>query len=109
MLVAIGDELRCTPSDLVIPPYGRQPDGTLLSYFAKHMTRIQYSKIQKGTVLIFSYFGSPYHAGVVMNPDTNALIHAYAARGKVVYDYIDNTQKGRKLVAAYDFAGVVDG
>jgi len=109
LLVAIADALECTPKDLIIPPYGRQPDGSLMEYFRLHMTQVPLNKLKAGTALVFEFGGSPYHAGVLIDPARQSFVHAYAARKKVVYDVLNNNQQGRKLTSAWDFHGVVDG
>lgn len=109
LVIAVADELKFTPPDLEVPVYGRQPDGTLLSYFDRYMVRIGLSDIRDGSVVIFSYYGSPYHAGIVTDGKSRAIMHAYAAQRKVVPDFLDNTARGRTLIRAYDYKGLTDG
>lgn len=97
------------PKALVIPPYRTRPDGSLLQYFSTHMDRINKRNVQAGSVAIFAFGGSPYHAGIITDVHSSAIIHAYAAERKVVYGYLASTAHGRELVCAFDFKGIVNG
>ena len=108
LLAAIWSDLRFTPEP-DIPPYRREPVGSLLEYFHKYMVRIPVYKLKPGSALIFAYQGSPYHVGVVVDPDRRSMIHAYARTRKVVLDIIDHGQDTRKLICAWDYPGVTDG
>jgi len=108
LLVAIWRDLRFTPKP-VIPPYRREPDGSLLEYFHEYMIPIPVHKLKVGSALIFAYQGSPYHVGVVVDPDRRSMIHAYARTRKVVFDIIDHGQETRRLICAWDYPGVTDG
>lgn len=95
--------------EVEIPPYRRQPDGTLLDYFDRYMDRARLTDLKPGMAVIFEFMGSPYHAGIVTDTRRRAIVHAFAPSKKVVVDMLDNTQKGRKLIRAYDYRGVADG
>jgi len=109
LVVAVAGDLGILPPDLVIPPYRTRPDASLLSYFDTHMTPVSLRAIKDGTVVIFAYGGSPYHAGIVVNVNSSAIVHAYAAHRKVVPDHLEASTKGRTLIRAYDYPGVTDG
>lgn len=109
LVIAVAEELGLTPPDLEVPVYRRQPDGTLLSYFDRFMARCSLGDISAGTVVIFSFYGSPYHAGIVTDAASRAIVHSFAVQRKVVPDLLDNTTGGRKLVRAYDYKGLCNG
>jgi len=108
LLIAVWGDLKLTPYP-EIPPYRSQPDGNLLTYFQKYMTRVPFRRIKSGSVVIFAYGGSPYHAGIVVDPERRSMIHANATSRAVVYDIIDHSPNGRKPVCAWDYPGVTDG
>lgn len=110
LVYAVAEDLGLLPPEGVfIPPYRVHPDASLLSYFERYMDPVPLTKIKDGVAVVFSFGGSPYHAGVVVNASSRALVHAYAARREVVTDYLDGTSKGRRLLRAFDYRGVQDG
>lgn len=109
LVYAVYAALGYPTSHVVIPPYRTQPDGTLLSIFDRYMTRIPLKAIGNGSVAVFAFAGSPYHAGIVADVHSSSLIHAFAGKRAVVYDYLDNPTKGREFIRAYDFNGVING
>lgn len=109
LVAAVATDLGILPEDFEVPPYRREPGPELLGYFDRYMKRIMPGQIQDGTVVIFSYIGTPYHAGIVVNASAQAMVHAFATQRKVVTDYLDNSAKGRKLIRAYDYRGLADG
>jgi cell wall-associated NlpC family hydrolase len=109
LVVAVARELGVYPPGLIIPPYRTQPDASLLSYFDDHMVALEPRDMQAGSVAVYAYGGSPYHAGIIIDVNLSSLIHAYASKRKVVYDHIDSKTKGRTLFGVYDFPGVTNG
>lgn len=107
LLIAVHRDLGL--GDVSLPPYGRLPDGSLLGHFHKHLVPTTRQRAREGTVVVFSYWGSPFHAGIVVNTEGTAIIHAYARERKVVYDMIDHGQMGRRFHSAYDWPEVRDG
>lgn len=110
LVYAVAEDLGLLPPEgIIIPPYRAQPDASLLSYFDRYMDSIPLSRIKDGTAVVFSFGGSPHHAGIVVNASARAIVHAYASRKAVVVDYLDGTSKGRQLLRAFDYRGVQDG
>ena len=60
-------------------------------------------------VLLHSFMGSPFHASVMVDPATGAIIHGFARHRKVVLDLFKGKKAGMVLHAAYDYTGVQDG
>lgn len=106
LLIAVWRDLGYEPSEVPIPPYRLQPDGTMLDYFKRYMVRCPLLSIREGTAVVFSYFGSPYHAGIVIDAKQRFIVHAFAQTRQVVVDDLDNGLHGRKLISAWDYPGV---
>jgi cell wall-associated NlpC family hydrolase len=109
LVIAIADELGVLPPDLVIPPYRRVPDGSLEVYFKEHMDRRPKTALKPGMVLLHSFMTSPFHASILIDPDTGTIIHGYARHRKVVLDLFKGRKDGMTLHAVYDYRGVQDG
>lgn len=109
LVYAVARDLRVLPAGIVIPPYRTRPDASLIGYFDRYMKNIAPSDIATGSVLIYAYGSSPYHAGIVVDVNAGSLVHAYASRRKVVYDHMEAETSGRRLYRAFDFPGVIDG
>lgn len=109
LVAAVADELGMLPGDFSVPPYRREPGPELLVYFDRYLDRIPIHSIRDGSIVLFAFMGQPYHAGIMVNLSSQAIVHAFATKRKVVTDYLDNPQMGRKLVRAYDYREVYDG
>lgn len=109
LVAAIADELGALPADFEVPAYRRQPTAELLNYFDRYMTRIATTAVKEGSVAIFSFYGTPHHAGIIVNSSATDIVHAFATRKKVVADYLENGANGRRFIRAYDYRGVIDG
>ena len=109
LVYVVAEKIGALPEGVVIPPYRREPDGSVQSYFEKYMDRVSRTNLKPGTVLLHSFAGSPFHASIVVDPDAGAIIHAYASRRAVVLDLFKGRKNGMILHAAYDFKGVTDG
>jgi len=60
-------------------------------------------------VLLHSFMSSPYHASILLDPETGAIVHGYAIQRKVVLDLFKGWKDGMVLHAVYDYRGVTDG
>lgn len=109
LVYAVAAELGILPHGLKIPPYRREPDGSVQSYFDNHMDRVNVRSLQPGMVMLHSWVRSPFHASICVDPDSGAIIHAYARRKQVVLDLFKGKKDGMKLHAVYDFRGVMHG
>ena len=109
LVIAVAMDAGILPRDHPIPPYSRFPDNRLQDYFCSHLVRIPPRQMKNGSVLLFSFHGAPWHAGIVVDVHARAIVHAFASARKVVYDYADSRAHGRKLFAAFDYPGVTDG
>lgn len=109
LLICVGRDLGLCAPDFDTPPYSKHPDGRMLEGFAEHCDRIPTHAIRPGSMLVFSYYGSPYHTAIVIDPDTGAMVHALASARRCIVDLISNKQYGRTLIGAWDYRGVTDG
>lgn len=109
LVYAVANELGVLPQNITIPPYRRVPDGSAAVYFDRHMDRARKDSLKRGMVLLHSFMGSPFHASILVDPTTGAIVHAYARHRKVVIDLFKGRKDGMVLYAAYDFKGVTDG
>jgi len=109
LILAVGYELDMIPRGLKVPPYKRIPNTTLLTYFDMAMTPCLPKDVKNGTAVVFSYGGTPHHAGIVVDATTGAIIHAYGTEKKVVIGYLHSNHKSRKFTRAYDYTGVQNG
>lgn len=109
LVIAVAMDAGILPRNYPIPPYSRFPDNRLQDYFQSHLVRIPPRKAGNGSVLLFSFHNSPWHAGIMVDVNARSLVHAFASARKVVYDYADSRAHGRKLFAAFDYPGVTDG
>jgi len=109
LLISVWCDLGLSPQPK-IPPYRAQPDGTMLRYFQKYMQPVvNLRSLKPGTAVVYSFQGSPYHAGIVLDPDRGSIVHALASKKRVVVDMLHHGKKTRKLLCAWDFPGVIDG
>jgi hypothetical protein len=65
--------------------------------------------LKPGMVLLHSFMTSPFHASILIDPETGAIIHGYARHRKVVLDLFKGRKDGMTLHAVYDYRGVQDG
>lgn len=109
LVYAVAAEMGVLPPALEIPPYRRVPDGSVQGYFDAHMDRRPKSGLKPGMVLLHSFLSSPFHASILVAPETGTIIHAYARHRRVVIDLFKGRKDGMVLHAVYDFRGVTDG
>lgn len=107
LVIVLAKEFGFCPPDLEIPPYNREPDGSLMGYFADNMDRAYEPRL--ATVCVFSYMGSPYHAGIVVDERRRVIVHAFAHEKRVAMGALDSVRDTRKLVAMWDYRGIEDG
>ncbi len=109
LVYAIASELDILPPKIKVPTYRRVPDGSVEGYFKNYMDPASKHALKPGMVLLHSFMSSPYHASILLDPETGAIVHGYAIQRKVVLDLFKGWKDGMVLHAVYDYRGVTDG
>lgn len=109
LIIAVAYDLEIVPPDFENPMYSKTPQRGMLDVFGRYCDRIGRPYIQDGSIAVFSYMGSPFHCGIVLNAESRHVIHALASARKCIVDTLDNGLHGRKFVGAWDFRGITHG
>jgi cell wall-associated NlpC family hydrolase len=96
-------------SDYDFHGYAREPSNlSLLKHFRLAMIEKPVAQVQIGDVVAFRDNRYPFHVGIIANKyDQLSVIHAYAARKKVVEE-LYNPEWSKLVLACFEFPGVED-
>ena len=111
IVICAGRELGIWPADFDVPPYGRNPDGTLLDLCDEHLLRIPRVVMLPGDVIVLRPEDEPQHIGILGDYRHGglSLIHASNARSVVPARVIETRlmfARNQRFVAAFAFPGI---
>ncbi len=109
VVICAGRELGLLAPDFDVTGYSRQPDGTLVDYCERYMTRLEPAAMQAGDVVVIRFDGEPQHFGILAPYRYGGLSIIHAVSGRAVIEtrlLFGTAAAAMKFVAAYRLPGI---